>query len=537
MVDQLQILWKYRWWLTAFTLLTLVAAVGLSLREAKSYEASARVRLIPSQQLADLSLPDPTGLDRFVETYAEVARSTAVIDAAARRIAARPKAAALEKSITVTTERSGVVRITAVAPDGRRAADYANGVAGAFIRHVRDVGDATRRSAVSRITQRMRRDASQLDRAKPRSGQARALLSELQQLSARLADTQARPSDQAQLMERATVPAVASSPRPIRSAVLALVFALFAGSALALGHSSLSDRFASATEAADELDLPLLGVVPRADPEDPAALDAFRVLRTSTRFALRRRNGQSVGVVAPQTVADNGATSGVADTEGSVILVTSPTAQCGKTHITAGLAAAFAADGERVIAVDADLRRPKLHERYNAPLEPGVADFLDGFCDFFSDARADSCLPSRRPTGSTAVARRGGFLELLPAGRPRQDSSEMLATGRMAELVRRMRWDFGVAVINSPPSLSVADAAVLARYADAVIVVIDSHRTRRRAAERAVHELRSVEAPLLGVVFNRVSKGDAHYGYGRGARSELDGDRVGASPPLSAAVD
>jgi polysaccharide biosynthesis transport protein len=526
MSDSLQILWKYRWWLAAFTLLTVAAAVGLSLSKAKSYEASARVRVIPSQQLADLSLPDPTGLDRFVETYAEVARSTPVIDDATQRIVPRPTPAALGKSISVTTERSGVLRIAATAPSGRRAADDANGVARAFVRHVADVGDATRRSAVRRISQRMRLTASELNRAEPRSGEAQALLAELQQLSSRLADSQARPSDQAQFIERAAVPLAATSPRPIRSGVLALVFALFAGAALAYCHSSLSNRFASATEAADDLELPLIGLLPRAAARNPSARDAFRVLRTNIRFALLRRNNHSGGVVPPASLAYPDSTDGAAAHDGSVILVTSPTARCGKTYVTAGLASAFAADGERVIAVDADLRRPKLHEYYDASLEPGVTDFLDGFCDFLSDAGADSGVPSRRPAGSTNRGRGGGVLDLLPAGRPRQASSEMLSTRRMAELMKRIRSDFAVAVINSPPSLSVTDAAVLSRYADGVILVVDSRRTRRRAAERGVDELRSVEAPLLGIVFNRASKGDADYGYRRSHRPELDDDRA-----------
>jgi capsular exopolysaccharide synthesis family protein len=543
MSDQIQILWKYRSWLTVFAVLTVGAAVVLSVSQERTYEAAARVRLIPSQQLADLSLPDPTGLDRFVETYAEVARSTPVIDDAAKRTDPQASPATLNDSISVTTERSGVLRIKASAPSGRRAADYANDVADAFVRHVAQIGDATRRAAVSRISQRMRLAASQLNRAKPRSGEARALLTELQQLSARLADSQARPSDQALIVDRASVPVRASSPRPIRSALLALIFALFAGSALAYAHYSLSTRFESATEASDDLDMPLLGVLPRARPRDAAALDAFRAIRTNARFALRRRIENPTGVTPTRPLSYHGATGANAsvgpdgrmpgdppspeprDTRrGSVILVTSPAAESGKTYVTAGLASAFAAEGQRVVAIDADLRRPTLHERFNAPLEPGVADFLDGMCDFLADARPASRVPSRRAPVTSDVARRGGALEVLPAGQPRQDSSEILSSGRMADLIERVRLDFAVAVVNSPPSLSVTDAAVLARYADGVILVVDARRTRKRAAERAVHELRSLDAPLLGIVFNRATRSDAHYGYRRGSRSELEAE-------------
>jgi capsular exopolysaccharide synthesis family protein len=494
-----QVLWNYRWWIVGFVLLTVGAALVLSLSQDKTYEATARVRLIPSQQLAGLPLPDTSGLQIFAETYAELARSAPVIGDAARRAGHDLTPAALKDSISVTPQRSGVVDIKASAGTGRRAALYANALAAAFVRRVAQAGDADRRSTVSRVSGRIGSLRLQLEQAKPRSGEARAILTELQQLSSRLADIQARPADQARVIERAEVPSSPSSPKPFRDGVLALVFGLILGSGLALLHHSWSNRFASPEDASDSLDLALLGVLPKAEPGAPGALDAFGVLRTNIQFALRRMTAGAVP-------------------DGAVLLVTSPEEKTGKTYVTTGLAQALAMDGARTVAVDGDLRRPTLHERYGIPLVPGVTDFLSGLTDFLADPSMSNGAATTRLSLSANGARRDAELDVLTAGRPRQDSSEMLSSPRMAQLVERIRRNFEVAVVNSPPVLGVADAAVLARYADGVILIVDSERTSRQSAKRAVQALRSLEAPLVGIVFNRAAQGDSYSGYGHVAQ-------------------
>jgi capsular exopolysaccharide synthesis family protein len=508
-----QVLWNYRWWIAGFVVLTVAAALVLSLSGDKTYEATARVRLIPSQQLAGLPLPDTSGLQTFTETYAELARSGSVIGDAARRAGHDLTPAALKDSVSVTPQRSGVVDIKASAGSARRAARYANLVAEAFVRRVAQAGETDRRSTVDRISRRIGSLRLQLEQAEPRSGEARAILTELQQLSSQLADIQARPTDEARVIERAEVPSSPSSPKPLRAGVLGLIFGLILGSGLALLHHSSTNRFASPEDASESLDLPLLGVLPKAEPDASGALDAFGVLRTNLQFALRRRIGESAGGVAG--VLDQNRSSG-ADvvTDGAVLLVTSPEEKAGKTYVTTGLARALAMDRARVVAVDGDLRRPTLHQRYDIPLVPGMTDFLSGFTDLWVDPSRSNGAATTHVSLSANRARGAGELDVLTAGQPRQDSSEMLSSPGMAQLVERIRRSFEVAVVNSPPVLGVADAAVLARYADGVILIVDSERTSRQSAKRALQALRSLEAPLLGIVFNRAAQGDSYSGYG-----------------------
>ena len=87
----------------------------------------------------------------------------------------------------------------------------------------------------------------------------------------------------------------------------------------------------------------------------------------------------------------------------------------------------------------------------------------------------------------------------------------------MADLIHRLASSHGVIVLDTPPVLGVTDAAIMARYAAGVVVVVDSRRSSRRRARRAIAALRAVDAPIVGIAFNRVPRSDS-YGYGYSTR-------------------
>jgi Mrp family chromosome partitioning ATPase len=100
----------------------------------------------------------------------------------------------------------------------------------------------------------------------------------------------------------------------------------------------------------------------------------------------------------------------------------------------------------------------------------------------------------------------------------------------MRQVIERLREGYDAVVLDSPPVLAIVDAVVLSRYADGVLVVIDGRRSRRRTVRRAVQTLRAVEAPILGIVFNRARVHDSEYGY-YGATPEPDRGVHELSPP------
>jgi capsular exopolysaccharide synthesis family protein len=199
----------------------------------------------------------------------------------------------------------------------------------------------------------------------------------------------------------------------------------------------------------------------------------------------------------------NGAGNGVQG--GASVLVTGAESGCGKSFIAANISRTLAGEGRRVVTVDADLRRPTQHEIFAVPLTPGLSDVLvREQTPHVSELTATVGLPP----GSAGTL---GELRVLPAGEHTGDSVEWLSSERMDTVVNELRAANDAVVFDSPPTLVVVDPVVLARYADGVLFIVDSRRTRRRDARRSVEALRAIGAPLLGFAFNRSESRQTRY--------------------------
>jgi capsular exopolysaccharide synthesis family protein len=182
---------------------------------------------------------------------------------------------------------------------------------------------------------------------------------------------------------------------------------------------------------------------------------------------------------------------------GGALQVTSANLGAGKSYVAANLARALAAEGRSVAAVEGDLRRPTLAQQLEIRPNPGVGDVLHG-----EDASLAPELiqPVRLPP---SAARRGGELHALPVGRRVEDPAEALSSKVMSDALKVLEDQFGTVVIDSPPVLGITDALVLVRYSNAVVFVVDARRTSRVQARRAVETLRAINAPIVGLVYNR----------------------------------
>ncbi len=182
------------------------------------------------------------------------------------------------------------------------------------------------------------------------------------------------------------------------------------------------------------------------------------------------------------------------------ILVGSALPAEGKTFVSSNLAQTLARQhGRRVVLLDCDLRRSRLHEVLGTESEPGVSDFLRGDADEFS------------------ILQRGPMenLAFIPGGRQISNPAELIGNGRLELLLRRLGEVFDWVVVDSPPAVPVADASLIARYCDGILLVVMSAKTPFDLAQRARQEFRSM--PVLGVVLNRVEAGSTYvsYYYGR----------------------
>ena len=285
------------------------------------------------------------------------------------------------------------------------------------------------------------------------------------------------PATNIRIVYPALIPETPVYPRKLRTMAVAAGLGLFLGVALALLLDGLDTTLRTPEEVEEVLGIPSLAMIPHIDtpanpgeaPElvvyhgdQPLASEAYRVLRTSILFS---SPGQ-----APRS-----------------LLITSTMPMEGKTLTTANLATAMAKAEGDVLLIDADLRRPTLHKLLNVDREPGLSNFLVGETD-------------ELPIVATMVP----HLFLMPAGAIPPNPSELLGSERMQDLLNRTRERFVRTILDSPPLISVTDAAILSTLVSGVLLVIKAEQVPRKAARDATNHLLELHAHLLGAVLNNV---------------------------------
>jgi capsular exopolysaccharide synthesis family protein len=264
-----------------------------------------------------------------------------------------------------------------------------------------------------------------------------------------------------------------------RSYQVAVIVGLLLGIALALGFEHMDNTFKTPEDVREKLALPFLGMVPDVGlkpgtaargPQvvkspNSAVADAYRVLRTNLIF------------------------SSPPDGTGRVILVSSANPAEGKTTTLANLAVALAQNGHKVLAVDADLRRPTLNQHFGVIKIPGLTDLIVG------KSAASQAIHSTKIEG----------LQLLPCGYLTPNPAELLGSPMMRQIIDALRAHYEWVLIDAPPLLAMADAPVLCPLVDGVVLVIAAESATKPAVARAIDQVQSVGGKIAGLVLNKVN--------------------------------
>jgi capsular exopolysaccharide synthesis family protein len=218
--------------------------------------------------------------------------------------------------------------------------------------------------------------------------------------------------------------------------------------------------------------------------------EAFRVLRSNLLVAL-------------------------SDLERPTVLVTSALAGEGKTTVCANIAVSLAEAGLRVVAVDADLRHPNLHQVLGAHNEVGLSDVL------LERARLDSALQFVSVGG-----RQGRGLYVLPTGSPVNDATELIGSARTSRLLAGLTRQADLVLLDTPPILPVADTLVIGRMVAGALIVVEARRTATTSVQQAKNALTRNQTRLLGVVLNKLPQSELAVGYGYGSPVDEDVDAL-----------
>jgi capsular exopolysaccharide synthesis family protein len=289
------------------------------------------------------------------------------------------------------------------------------------------------------------------------------------------------------------------SPRPARNFSLAVLLGLVLGTGAAVLRETTDTSVKSAEVLAEVAGTAVLATVPYSSAVAKNLPISSRTVHSSHAEALRklRTNLHFVDVDSPVRV----------------VVVTSALQGEGKSVTAVNLAILLAEAGQRVLVIDADLRRPAVAAYLRIEGAVGLTNLLAG------QAAADD-----------VIQRWGRNLWVLPSGFLPPNPSELLASQQMANLLETVRERFDIVVVDSPPVLAVTDAAILAARVDGALLVARAAKTSTSQVAGAVRALEAVNARLLGCVFNMAAStkrdGSAyyyHYGRDPGATSSPSG--------------
>jgi polysaccharide biosynthesis transport protein len=532
-----------------------------SSRQPTKYTATATVLLRPNDPNERLGTGSNGSTEvfnatAFVRAQQPVVEGPNVVDAAASFLG-NVSADEVKDAITVVPAvDSNILRISATTLSADQSQGMANAVARSYIENRRKSAAQGLEQALENIQTKIDEAAADLNKF-ARGTQDATKDVEFATAQAQYTDLKVRQGQleidldlkrgEAELIAPASKPKTPVSPHPLKSAFLALVFALFATLGAALLRERLDLRLRNREEAEEVTNLPTLAEIPldRASSKDPSRLaadvepdglvaEAVRSLRVSLRF---------LGLDRPL----------------QVLLVTSAVPGDGKSTIATNLAASYAQSGVKTLLVSADLRRPRVEALTSTRNDRGLTDLLTEMAADHERNQAVQRRLSRSGGGSSSsddatplesgrsasgrrsrAAASNGMpdteiaawcqndmpnLFVLPAGASIASPLEILSSAVTREFFKLARRDFEMVVLDSPPVVLVSDAIVLSQQVDGVLVVASLRKTSRAMLQRAVELLASSQVRVVGLVLNRVTRENGgYYGTYSGAYSTDRGE-------------
>jgi len=288
----------------------------------------------------------------------------------------------------------------------------------------------------------------------------------------------------ARVLDQAVVPGSPFTPNRVQNLQRGFLAGLVLAIAVAFGFERLDNSVRAPGDISDYLQLPYIGLLPEVTVNDksvrllatdgvlPQFTEELRQIRTNVLFSFSGSTARSV-------------------------VITSAGPGEGKTVVASNLAVALAQTGERVLLVDADLRRPRVHSTFSVSQQPGLTNVLVGNTKL-----------------SQAVQESGvANLWILPAGRHPPNPSELLGSQKLKSLLTVLGEEFTWILFDTPPVIAVTDACVLGHVVSGVLFIAGSEKVSRQLARRAIEQIKTANGKLVGGVLNRVAISSNRYYY------------------------
>jgi Mrp family chromosome partitioning ATPase len=448
---------KRAWLLIVAMVLSMTAAVfAISSFLPETYEAKARI--VMDDRLGAFDSGDVETVKRRLATVQALLTTRQVLTRAAKRLGNTSPDALDDKVSASVDQAANIVDVTATDDTPGGAAAIANTVSRSFL--AMDAAAAQQRLALAR---------AQLLRA---LGRARGT-AERTAIQNRLSELSVSGADAGSELVLARPPAHASSPRPVRNAVFAFFGSIFLAVLAALALGQIAPRITGGRELSMLTGAPIVAAVPAG---------RHRRSQRSLADAAYRELQRSFALQLPTDV--------------KVVLVAGDLPGQAKSAVAAALARTLAGDGSRTLVVSADLRRPRVHEILGVDRTPGLADVVDRLRHGGDGPEGATLEEAIVPAASGAEN-----LDVLPAGTPAENPSQLLASEAMVELFAELEHsDYRYVVVEGPPLLGAVDGPLVARYAHAVLVVCQLDRLTPANAVELGELLGNLDTQVVGLV-------------------------------------
>ena len=292
-----------------------------------------------------------------------------------------------------------------------------------------------------------------------------------------------------QILDEPYIPVAPTSPNLKRSLAMALVAGGFCGFIAAWLLQKLDNKIKLVEEVKQVTRLPLLGAVPKVN--DPRMMIEDQTIKQSYsyRYSSFTESLRAISMNVSYTIVDSQKIKS--------LVTTSSTSSEGKTTVTYSLALALTELGARVLVVDADLRKPKMHKMAQIPNEKGLSEIL----------------AHREESWTEVLQSTTNSLDVITAGANVANPIALLRSPKMSRLIEEWEENYDYVLIDTPPLGIMADAQSLVPQVDAVMLVTGINRVSQKAISNTLEILQTSNCNLIGFVANMVEKDLDYYSY------------------------
>ena len=456
----------------------------------------------------------------LAQTYVEIATTRPVLEETVKRLNLPFGASRLRSMVSINAPTDRQIMVISVEDiDPMRAADIANTLGDVFVsqnqardnlRYAEPINNwQTRMNVISEEISELEANLNAISDPSSADGQTAKARFQQQLNEAQIRYTeafnnlnglqrdQAKESSNIVPIESAVPNSSPISPRIVQNSLAAAVIGGLTALLLVLVAEYLDDTVKNQEQVHSDTGLSSLGAIARIKVSDPGdglvaynhprdpLSEAYRVLRTNLGFS-------------------------AIDSDLNSIVITSASPGEGKSTTAANLGVVMAQAGKRVIIIDSDLRRPTQHRIFGLGNGHGLTTAL-----------LDNMSPASTHLKDTKV--RG--LRVLTSGPIPPNPAEILSSQRMGLLIEELAKEADILLFDSPPVLSVTDAAVLAPQTDGALFVVQVGETKRETLRQAVERIRNTNAHVLGVLLNRIKPSHGSYYYQYYSSYTQDGEK------------